>query len=466
MLSIREKKVLFAASDLVQLGLAAGLAFGAVWLWSPAPPDELLPQMVWVAVVGLALLFGAYLNDCLDVTSLNSRTRFLRRWGISWMIVTGIYLLGFFIFGRPASAVPGDYSLPRLVPGLFVVVSLLSVPAGRAALERWGGLGAKRKSCIVVGAGGSGQHFVENVAAHHGEWEILAMVDDDPAKLGLDVSGVKVAGDCSQLLALVEKHEVQEVVLAITNGMNRSVIDALLLCFERGIDVVPVMVASERTLGRIPINHLGDKWLPTTFWSSSTMPLFYRVGKRSMDVGLSLLLLLAASPLLILGAVATKLGSRGPVIYTQKRVGTQGQLFSIYKIRTMVENAETSGAQWATRGDLRITPVGRILRLSRIDELPQLFNVLRGDMSLIGPRPERPEFVEMLAREIPYYRARLSVRPGLTGWAQIMYRYGNTVDDAKVKLEYDLYYVKNRSLLLDWLIGLRTLKTILLFRGT
>lgn len=466
MLSIREKKVVFAASDVIQLGLAAVVALGVVWIGSPATPEELLPQMIWVGFVGVALLFGAYLNDCLDVTSLNSRARFLRRWGISWMIVTGIYLLVFFVFGRPATAMQSDYSLPRLVPGLFVVLGLASVPLGRAALERWCGLGSKRKACVVVGAGGSGQHFVENVAAYHGEWEILAMVDDDPAKRGLVVSGVQVTGDSSQLVDLVEKHDVQEVVLAITNGMSRSVIDALLLCFERGIDVVPVMVASERTLGRIPINHLGDKWLPTTFWSSSTMPLFYRAGKRAMDVGLSLLLLLAASPLLILGALATKLGSRGPVIYTQKRVGTRGQLFSIYKIRTMVEDAESTGARWATRGDLRITPVGRILRLSRIDELPQLFNVLRGDMSLIGPRPERPEFVEMLAREIPYYRARLCVRPGLTGWAQIMYRYGNTVDDAKVKLEYDLYYVKNRSLLLDLLIGLRTLKTVLLFRGT
>jgi exopolysaccharide biosynthesis polyprenyl glycosylphosphotransferase len=466
MLSIREKKVLFAASDLMQLGVAAGLALGGVWLGSPATPDELLPQMIWVAVMGAALLIGAYLNDCLDVTSLNSRTRYLRRWGISWLIATGVYLLGFFVLGRPASVVPTNYELPRLIPGLFLVLALITVPAGRATLERWFGLGSSRKACVVVGAGGSGQHFVENVAAHHGEWEILAIVDDDPAKLGLDISGVKVVGDSTKLLWLVEEHSVQEVVLAITNGMSRSVIDALLVCFERGIDVVPVMVASERTLGRIPIKHLGDKWLPTTFWASATMPLFYRVVKRAMDVGCSVLLLLVASPLLVVGALATKLTSQGPIIYTQRRVGTQGRIFSIYKIRTMVENAESAGAQWATRDDLRITPVGRILRLSRIDELPQLFNVLRGDMSLIGPRPERPEFVEMLAQEIPYYRARHCVKPGLTGWAQIMYRYGNSVDDSKVKLEYDLFYIKNRSVLLDLMIGLRTLKTVVLMRGT
>jgi lipopolysaccharide/colanic/teichoic acid biosynthesis glycosyltransferase len=132
----------------------------------------------------------------------------------------------------------------------------------------------------------------------------------------------------------------------------------------------------------------------------------------------------------------------------------------------MVEHAEQGGAQWALRNDKRITPVGRILRATRIDELPQLWNILRGEMSLIGPRPERPEFVEMLAAEIPYYRARLSVRPGLTGWAQIMYRYGNSVDDARIKLEYDLYYIKNRSIFLDFTVALRTLKTVLLMKGT
>lgn len=466
MLSIREKKVLFATSDVFLICLAGFLSFVLVAAVSPSSPQELMNQMVWVAFSGCVLFTTASLNDCLDVTSLNSRSRYLRRWGISWTITFVIYLFVFFLLGRPETMDQRGQALPRLIPTIFCFIALFALPAGRALIDRILGFGNRKKACIVVGAGGSGRHFVEDVASINEEWEVLALIDDDQAKLGTSICGVPVTGDCSQLLPLVEKYDVQEVVLAITREMSREVIDSLMVCFERGIDVVPVLMATERTLGRVPINHLGDKWLPTTFWASSSMPLFYRVIKRALDVFVSLLLMLATLPVLLVAVLATKAGSRGPALYFQNRVGVRGRLFRIVKIRTMVENAEAAGAQWALQNDKRITLVGRLLRATRIDELPQLWNILCGDMSLIGPRPERPEFIQSLAAEIPYYRARLCVRPGLTGWAQIMYRYGNSVDDARIKLEYDLYYIKNRSVLLDLSIGLRTLKTILLMKGT
>jgi exopolysaccharide biosynthesis polyprenyl glycosylphosphotransferase len=176
--------------------------------------------------------------------------------------------------------------------------------------------------------------------------------------------------------------------------------------------------------------------------------------------------LLAASPIMILIAASIKLTSRGPVFYRQTRVGWRGQHFTLYKFRSMRPDAEAAtGAVWAAKDDPRVTPVGRWLRRLRLDELPQLYNVLRGDMSVVGPRPERPEFVAALAQQIPYYRQRLAVRPGITGWAQINHKYGDTLEDTVRKLEYDLYYIKNLSPSLDAYILIQTLKTIVLQRG-
>jgi len=179
---------------------------------------------------------------------------------------------------------------------------------------------------------------------------------------------------------------------------------------------------------------------------------------------MTLLILLA--PLLVFAALAIKISSRGSVFYSQRRVGSHGRVFHIYKLRTMIPEAEAAGPKWATSNDSRVTPIGRLLRLTRLDELPQLWNVIKGDMSLVGPRPERPEFMDELAAHVPYFRARLCVRPGLTGWAQIKYRYGNTLNDAETKLEYDLFYIKNRSLWFDVLILCKTIKTVLSMKGT
>ena len=223
----------------------------------------------------------------------------------------------------------------------------------------------------------------------------------------------------------------------------------------------------EEVLGRVPVEHLGQKWFLAPLWTNGNLPTVYRAAKRLMDVVLALMglgILLALLPLI---AVANRLGSRGPLFYSHERVGKGGQIFRIFKLRSMIPDAEQDGeAIWATADDPRITSVGRLLRRTRMDELPQLLNVLKGEMSIVGPRPERPQFVEDLQKQIPFYRTRLSVKPGLTGWAQIKYPYGNSVQDALAKLQYDLYYIKRRSLFLDLLIMLRTVKVILTFRGT
>jgi exopolysaccharide biosynthesis polyprenyl glycosylphosphotransferase len=221
----------------------------------------------------------------------------------------------------------------------------------------------------------------------------------------------------------------------------------------------------ELLLGRIPMELAGqDRWLARLDKIRSLDPA-YAVGKRALDLAFSLTLGLMILPLFPLIALAIKIDSRGPVFYSQKRIGLGGESFRIYKFRTMVVNAEANCAVWAQARDPRVTRVGRFMRLTRIDELPQIWNVIRGEMAVVGPRPERPEFTEVLGREIPGYDLRHTVKPGLTGWAQVCYRYTNSIRDTRAKVEYDLFYVKHLSIWFDLRILFRTVLVVLGRKG-
>jgi sugar transferase (PEP-CTERM system associated) len=257
---------------------------------------------------------------------------------------------------------------------------------------------------------------------------------------------------------------VDRIVVAIEERRGKLPVDLLLSLKNRGVQVQDGNDVYESITGKVPIESIRLSWLLFAPGShASRLFLFY---KRLTSVVISIIGLLLALPLLPFVALAIKLSSRGQVLYSQSRVGRDGVVFRCYKFRTMRADAEAdTGPTWAQDDDPRITPVGKFLRTTRMDEIPQLWNVLRGDMSLVGPRPERPEFVEGLNHEIPYYHLRHSVRPGITGWAQILYKYGSTVEDAKEKLRYDLYYIKNASVGLDLLILFNTIKIVLLGRG-
>jgi exopolysaccharide biosynthesis polyprenyl glycosylphosphotransferase len=234
-----------------------------------------------------------------------------------------------------------------------------------------------------------------------------------------------------------------------------------LLC--AGVNVIEFSYLYERFTGRIPISAIDEGWFLISFREFDKRG--YELAKRSVDLTFVLLLGVITPVLLPFIALAVKIDSPGPVFFRQKRVGKDGRVFNLIKIRTMVQDAELQGPQWAAKEDWRITRVGSWLRKSRLDELPQIWNILKGEMSLLGPRPERPEFVEELAQQIPFYELRHLVRPGLTGWAQINFRYGSSVADAKVKLQYDLSYIKNRSILHDISILLKTVGTMLRYEG-
>ena len=250
------------------------------------------------------------------------------------------------------------------------------------------------------------------------------------------------------------------VIIDPTHQLNKQEASQLVKLRLYGTPVLSLAEYYERYWFMVPIDHIGDDWfLQSDGFSMLANPISNRI-KRLFDIALSILLLLVTSPLLLLSGLLIKLTSKGPVFFTQTRVGLSGKLFTIYKLRTMYQNAEAGGAAWASQDDPRITLVGRFLRQSRLDELPQCWNVLIGDMSFVGPRPERPEFTEKLSEKIPYYELRHIVKPGISGWAQVIFPYGASVEDSMKKLQYELYYIKKQSLLLDFNIIIRTLFTV------
>jgi sugar transferase (PEP-CTERM system associated) len=270
----------------------------------------------------------------------------------------------------------------------------------------------------------------------------------------------------NKLLGLKQKGGVDRVILAMDDRRGTVPVPELLELRLSGIRIEEAPAVLEQISGKIEVDDLCPSWLIFSdgFRSNSTPFMLVR---RSISIIVSLMGLLLCLPLVPLIILAIKLTSPGPAFYRQKRVGANGVVFNCYKFRTMGPNAEVdTGPTWAGDEDPRITSVGRFLRRTRLDEIPQLWNVLRGDMGFVGPRPERPEFVEWLSREIPYYNLRHLIQPGLTGWAQIRYKYGNSVEDAKEKLQYDLFYLKNLSLTLDLLILFETVKTVLWGEGT
>ncbi len=265
-------------------------------------------------------------------------------------------------------------------------------------------------------------------------------------------------------LAPCHRRAVERVIVALADRRATMPVHELLQLRLKGMSIQDGTALLERISGQIEVEELYPSWL--IFGQGFRLDPTSMMARRSVSILLSLSLLLITLPVIPLVILLVRLSSPGPVLYRQKRVGRNGDIFNCYKFRTMRPDAEADGrAAWASDDDPRITPVGHFLRKMRLDEIPQLWNVLKGDMSFVGPRPERPEFVERLCRELPFYSLRHVIRPGITGWAQINHGYGGSVEESKEKLRYDLYYLKNMSVVLDLLIVFQTIKTVLFGRG-
>jgi exopolysaccharide biosynthesis polyprenyl glycosylphosphotransferase len=466
MLTIPEKKSVLFLADICIVAVAAAMGLGLTALFSPYAGEQLVPQGLSMVFLGLVLLAVGYLNETLDIDSLRSDGTFLKKWIQAWAIGMGLFATGYLLLAVPWGAEETlGIKITRFAPLIFAVLLLVALPVGRFAVANWLGFEHGHRKCVVVGAGRSAREFISLNKARNGDWDIAGVVDDDPEKLGHSVDGHEVIATLPDLPELVSKQRISDIILAINSPLEKRSLDGVMQCFEKGAEIMPVAQAIERTYGRVPIHSLGDKWLPSTFWSSTDSPLIQRLVKRGADLLAATIILIALIPI-ALPVLALSLIFQGrPIFYRQKRVGQGGHIFTLTKLRSMRRDAEKNGAQWADKNDPRITAFGQFLRATRLDEVPQLWNVFKGDMSLVGPRPERPEFVQVLEEKIPFYRARLAAKPGLTGWAQIKLGYTNDVDDAKTKLEYDLYYIKNRSIWLDVVILLQTIRVVLARKG-
>ncbi len=323
------------------------------------------------------------------------------------------------------------------------------------------GYGLFMKNTLVVGEGRDVEaiiHLLNNT--EDAGYKIFGIVACVRTRAEAFIGGIPILGYVDRLREFADVYSIETLIIATSPARSRKLLRVLRPLRYSGVEVLDYVALCEEIAQEIPLEHINDEWLMRAAMNSSVVHI--RKVKRVMDVAVAAIGLMVSLPISLLAALLVKLESRGPVFYTQQRAGLDGRPYTLIKFRTMRRDAEAqSGAVWAMRHDTRVTRIGRFLRKWRIDEIPQLINVLKGDMSLVGPRPERPEFIATLAEAIPFYKERLLVPPGITGWAQVKFPYASSIEGARRKLQYDLYYIKNMSFFLDCLILLRTFKTII-----
>ncbi|TPV32919.1 exopolysaccharide biosynthesis polyprenyl glycosylphosphotransferase [Paucihalobacter ruber] len=323
------------------------------------------------------------------------------------------------------------------------------------------------KKVLLIGEISNLSHILKALHDVDPNYKIIGFINSEDSKdEGIRFKGLKEY-QVTDLNFIISEEKISEILVASFNSDNISteLYHSLINLLERGFTIREFTQVYEEMTYRVPIQFVGKDFYKYFPFSRSNQNKLYQFFRRLFDILFSILGVLIGLILLPLVLIGNLIANRGPLFYTQERVGKNAQPFNIIKLRTMVKNAEQNGAQWAQKNDKRITPFGNILRRLRIDEIPQVINVLKGDMSIIGPRPERPYFVTELAKIIPFYETRHIIKPGLTGWAQIQHRYGYSVEDSLIKLQYDLFYIKHRSIFLDINIIVKTVSTVLYYRG-
>lgn len=379
-------------------------------------------------------------------------TRLMQSFAVAWAVLFVIYYL-----------LPG-LQIGRGVFLLHISLSPLLLALGRLGLKDVLSRGEFKEKVLIVGSGHLAKLVGRHLLTHHDHgFEVIGFIDQDPARIGAPVINPRVIGIPEQIPAIVKSHNVKKVIIALPDRRGTLPLAPLLSCKVSGVEVLEGLSFYERLTGKIVVEGLNPGWL--IFSEGFSRQRLTLVIKRIIDVICATVGLILSAPLLAIVAVLIKLDSKGPILYRQVRVGEGQHPFTLWKLRSMCQDAEAGGGPaWASPDDPRATRVGRMMRKLRLDELPQMINVLKGEMSFVGPRPERPEFVAVLANKVPYYNLRHSVKPGITGWAQIRYRYGASIDDAMEKMHYDLYYIKNLTIGLDLFILAETIRTAL--RGT
>lgn len=407
----------------------------------------------------LPIFWVILLLELYDVQRASNLRETFKGIGLASVIYALIYLLIYF------SSDPN--SLPRRGVALFIVAAAIFTVFWRLAYIRMFTAPHLLRRVLIIGAGNAGETIVDVISKlSPPPFITIGLIDDNSEKQGQKIGDLKILGDSGQLIEIINEHEITDIILAISGQMKGQMFQSILASQEMGVNLTPMPQIYEELLARVPIFLLEAEWIVRSFVEKSHTSTLYQLSKSLIDfMGglLGTMILLAFFPLISLGII---LETGFPIFLTQKRLGRGGQPYKIIKFRTMVRDAEKDGETRMTEeNDERITKFGWFLRKTHLDELPQFINVLRGEMSLVGPRAERPQLVEQFQREIPFYRARLLVKPGITGWAQINYGYAGNVEETAVKLEYDLYYIEHRSFVMDISIILRTIWQVLGFKG-
>ncbi|MFL6193319.1 MAG: TIGR03013 family XrtA/PEP-CTERM system glycosyltransferase [Thermoanaerobaculia bacterium] len=453
----------WAIPAVVSLLIEGGLLLAAVPLaiqlrlgigpGTPPPGSTTLIESVTFAVIGLLCLYANGLYDFGErLSSRELMIRLLRAFSVQAVAAWTLYFL-----------VP-SVQTGRGVFALALVFGMSFILAWRVML-RWILLREGfAERVLIIGADEKAIDIArETLARRHLGYRVVGFLDDNPALQGVSILNPRVIGTTAQACQLALQHGASRVVVAAMDYRGRLSMDSLLECKTRGVRVQEGSSYYEQITGKIMLEGLRKSWL--IFSDGFVVSRGTLIAKRMLDLTVALVGLVIALPLMALVALAVRLDSTGPVFFRQDRVGRNGREFTLWKFRSMRTDAEAGGAVWAVRGDTRVTRVGRFIRKTRLDELPQLVNVLIGDMSLVGPRPERRMFVDQLTELCDWYPQRLVVRPGLTGWAQVKAPYASTFEESIEKLQFDLYYVKNLSIFLDISILLSTARIVLLGRG-
>jgi exopolysaccharide biosynthesis polyprenyl glycosylphosphotransferase len=433
---------LLILGDLVLVNLAA---FAALWLgvqrsawWlAVASWDAFLAWFIFLSALWFVM---AQVLDLYDLRIAGLPRRAIRATLMAVLGTLAVYVVIYFI------AAP--QTLPRHLIVFFAGFAAVGLTLWRGGFALAVGAGPLARRVVMVGGGESARVSADALREHAPNYYCI-VAQFDPS----------IAPDAARQ---IPPTNLDEVHVSAAADLDDEWLALLVAWREQGVQVVNMAAVYEELTGRVPVEHVGKTWsvlLPLEQDATRGVNGFV---KRTCDVLFSALALLVLAPILPLLALAVRLDSRGVILVRQTRVGQNGRIFVLYKFRSMIADAEKPGVpQWAERDDPRVTRVGKFLRRFKLDEVPQFWNVLRGEMALVGPRPERPEIVENLQREIPFYRLRHVVRPGVTGWAAIRFPYGRSVNDALVKLQYDLYYIKHQSLSLDALILFKTLGAVL-----
>jgi sugar transferase (PEP-CTERM system associated) len=377
----------------------------------------------------------------------------LRAFGISCLLLSLMYyLLPQLIIGRGVVFIGLSLTMCFVFAWYYLIFQTMQ-------RKKW------QQKVLIVGSGKVAKQTAQAILDRKSAtFEVLGFIDRDPSRIGERILNPGIIGAYDQLCQIVERERPVVLVVALDDKRDGFPLNDLLNCKMKGVTIEDHTTFLKKLTGKLMVESLSPSHL--IFSDGFRKSKFTLIVKRTVETALSLTALIVLSPLFLLVAILIKADSPGPIFFRQERVGENGRLLTIYKFRSMRNDAEkNTGPVWAKQEDDRVTRVGKYMRKLRIDELPQLWNALKGDISLVGPRPERPQFVKELEQKIPYYALRHSVRPGITGWAQVSFPYGASVEDAAEKLRYDLFYIENLSVLFDFMILLKTIKIVILGKG-